>query len=337
MSLLGKHGRVAVACGFPDNGSKAFFIRARAKLAPSGVCRGRLNGYEIFRAWDYQKAANFAIRRLKPDALLFQYGRYDKFYNKVETRDIPVLVFLRMTNYKTYGMDAELISKAKNWRYFAVSDFVSQRFQDDFGIRPAVSGPLIRPEKVAVGSTGSKVLVVTTHAQKGGKHAVAVIESLSHFPFLVIAGRGKESSITQRLKALPNVEFITRLTDMREAYSKARLLLLCTGTGTGLKDPDPIYEAAGRVVTEAQISGIPCIVPKESGALERINGGGVGVSVHAPVSEWADAVSSLMCDEKLWQKMSGAARLSSAKAENHHEHVFARLLTSINTLISARS
>ncbi|MEE4348758.1 MAG: glycosyltransferase [Pacificimonas sp.] len=75
--------------------------------------------------------------------------------------------------------------------------------------------------------------------------------------------------------------------------------------------PSQWFEGWGRIVTEAQISGIPAIASKMGGLPEAVGKGGVLLPADAPAEEWAAACSQLWSDKKLHMTLGRQALAQS--------------------------
>ena len=91
-------------------------------------------------------------------------------------------------------------------------------------------------------------------AIKGVETVLEVAARLPHRRFQVVEvlrlASGALDDLRGRMASLPNVTFCQAAPDVRPVYSNTQLLLV----------PSQWEEPFGRVVVEAQSSGIPCIV-----------------------------------------------------------------------------
>jgi glycosyltransferase involved in cell wall biosynthesis len=87
---------------------------------------------------------------------------------------------------------------------------------------------------------------------------------------------------------------------MKSVYRDTRILLM----------PSQVEEAAGRVITEAQMNGIPVIASNLGGIPETIGDGGV-LLPHNDSAAWSETIRRLICNPDEWQKLSRAARANS--------------------------
>lgn len=114
----------------------------------------------------------------------------------------------------------------------------------------------------------------------GGKGIDCTYRLAQAFPerkFLVLRGEWQNSEDIQRF---PNVEFMEPVDDIREFYSRCRLLLMPS-----------LSEDAGTVPQECALNGIPCI-SSNVGGLPETNGGGILLPPN-DVTAWAEQILRL--------------------------------------------
>ncbi len=108
-----------------------------------------------------------------------------------------------------------------------------------------------------------------------------------------------------KLSALSNVSFLASQKDMRKVYGKCKLLLA----------PSLWEEAYGRVVTEAQFSGIPVVASNRGGLPEAVGPGGILIDPDGPVEEWVSAIRELWNNNEFYREMSAAATAYAHRPE----------------------
>ena len=113
------------------------------------------------------------------------------------------------------------------------------------------------------------------------------------------------AALKARLGPLANVEFRRASADMRPVYRRTALLLV----------PSQVEEAFGRVVVEAQASGIPCLVRETGGLPEAVGAGGRLLPQSAEAAEWADAIEAILSDPALSSSLSAAAAANAMRPE----------------------
>src|SRR5690606_8931945 len=120
--------------------------------------------------------------------------------------------------------------------------------------------------------------------------AFGLAERRPDIPFLFVEAWRLSPDVRRafrdRAARLPNVEWSERVSDMRTVYRRARIALV----------PSAWEEAWGRIVTEAQVSGIPVLASDRGGLPESVGPGGLLVDAEAPLEAWADALTRLWDD-----------------------------------------
>jgi glycosyltransferase involved in cell wall biosynthesis len=123
-------------------------------------------------------------------------------------------------------------------------------------------------------------------------------------PMLVIATLGTDATRIQTLKSQAlelgvDLSFTHGQTsqEMQKIYSGARLLISA-----------PILEPLGMIVLEAMACGVPVIGVKEGGLRETILDGITGYLIERDPDIMAEAISTLLLDEPLRQKLGIQAR-----------------------------
>ena len=160
--------------------------------------------------------------------------------------------------------------------------------------------------------------------EKGAEIALALVEARPDIPFLIVEGwplprgwRNDSMDVQARLRSRANVTWQRSVADMRKIYSRTRILLA----------PSLWDEAWGRVVTEAQISGIPVLASDRGGLPESVGPGGRLVSQDAPVGEWVRQLSAMWDDGVSYAQLSHAAAIHADRPDIQPRVLLNRFLT----------
>ena len=113
---------------------------------------------------------------------------------------------------------------------------------------------------------------------------------------------------------------------MRQFYATARLLLA----------PSVWEEAYGRVVPEAQISGIPVLASDRGGLPQAVGPGGILIDAHAPDADWLAAFDRMWDDDAEYSRLSGLAREHAEREEMAPGLITGRFLELVSDFIAAR-
>lgn len=151
-----------------------------------------------------------------------------------------------------------------------------------------VHPPVFQQECLSV--AGDRVTLVNLNAHKGGEIFYQLAKMLPDIPFLGVVG-GHGSQIV--LNTLPNVEIQPHTTNMcGDVWNRTAVLLVPS-----------IYESYGMVGLEAASLGIPVLAAPTPGLKESLGSGGWFIP-RDNISEYADAIKSLMYDSRLYEEMS---------------------------------
>ena len=191
---------------------------------------------------------------------------------------------------------------------------------ETFGIRPYVIPPFVDQEKYRVATNRRKVVFIGLVPEKGVELAFQLAEKRSDIPFEFVESwpinRADFFDFERRANRLGNVTVRRRVADMRSIYGMAKILLV----------PSVCEEAWGRICTEAQCSGVPVLASNTGGLPESVGPGGLLVDVHAPLTEWLVALSTLWDDTAAYLRLSEAALMHSRRKEIQFSYVVEELL-----------
>lgn len=170
---------------------------------------------------------------------------------------------------------------------FAVSEFTRNELRRRFGKESHVLYPLLDVERYVTPRTDEFVTMINPIPVKGVEIALALAERLPQQQFLFVEGWGTDPAIVKRIERLPNATYMTKQLDMRTVYSRTRVLLV----------PSRWEEAFGRVVVEAQASGIPVIASRTGGLPEAVGEGGILIDDYRDPDRWLAALQGLRYEE----------------------------------------
>jgi hypothetical protein len=215
-----------------------------------------------------------------------------------------------------FGQTFPSPSAAPDLRYAANSKFLARLASAYLGAPVATIPPLVEHARYRCRTTGEAVLFVNPVAVKGAHIAAAVAARLPHRKFVFVRAWPDHPSHPHAHVDLPNVEWADNSADMRPHYARARLVLV----------PSVWEESFGRVVVEAQASGIPAIVSDRGGLPETVGGGGVVVPLAAPIERWCAAVERMFTDKRAFDRLSRRARAEARRPELAPSRIAARFL-----------
>jgi len=308
------HGCEAVAT--IESGPRLLAYRTIRRLSGRRfiALKDRRNGYATYRAW-YDLVPKAAAARMdanRPDVVVADFRVNDRIWEEALRRDIPTL--LRIVSVGAVEQQHP-IPRHPLIRVYGNSAFVASRIRARYGIESPVLYPPIQVDRYRTTRTNPTfVTFFNPIASKGLELVLEVAALLPHRRFqLVEVARLDAAPLTflrKRLATLPNVTFYRAAPDVRPFYSRTVLLLA----------PSQVAEGFGRVVVEAQASGIPCVARDVGGLGEAVGAGGILLPASAGPAEWAEAVESVLGSEDVLQTLSSAATLNVARPEFSLEH-----------------
>jgi glycosyltransferase involved in cell wall biosynthesis len=301
--LTDKGHQVAVLV--PLAGGDQIWFRNRVAVRLFGLQRAgeKFGGYRVFREWfsNFEQSIDGLIEFFSPDIMVGHGGACPDRVFTPRSMLIPNAAHI-------HGMAPvhripELHGKGVT-NYICCSSFI--RSEVEKRLRPGhetrnevvVLYNPFDPTKYRVSERGGCVTFINPHSIKGVDLALELASAFSDIPFLFVKGwrRDLEPSIETRIRSLRNVTVLNSTEDVRTVYRKTRVLIV----------PSQMQEGAGRVVTEAQISGIPVIASALGGIPEVLGDGGV-LLPHDDIAAWISAVREVWINQELWEQLSQKA------------------------------
>jgi glycosyltransferase involved in cell wall biosynthesis len=283
-----------------------------------GTVVDRSLGYDVYRSLrPWKDLGGLSM----PQVVIVQNGRMVQIGRTFLERGISSIAYLHGLEFE----DAPHIwpQKANDLpfsAYIANSAFTAARFRARYGIDTAIIPPIFRADDYRTFGEGRHVTFINPVQVKGVEVALAVAGLCPDIPFLFVRAwplsKKNESDLKQRLSALPNVRLIDRTTDMARIYEQTRVLLV----------PSQWEETWGRVVSEAQFSGIPVLSSDHAGLTESVGPGGILVDREAPPAVWAEQLRLLWNDPAVYQQMREAAFAHADRRELKIDHQVDQLM-----------
>jgi len=180
---------------------------------------------------------------------------------------------------------------------FAVSDFTRRELSRRFGKKSHVLYPLLDFDRYRTRRREEVVTMINPVPVKGLEIALALAESLPQQQFLFVEGWSTHPAIVERIGRLPNATYMSKQIDMRTVYGRTRVLIV----------PSQWREAFGRVVVEAQASGIPVVASRTGGLPEAVGQGGILIDEYSNPVRWLSALQGLLKDRSVYQDLSEKA------------------------------
>jgi glycosyltransferase involved in cell wall biosynthesis len=282
--------------------------------------RDRRNRYATYRAW-YDQVPRLVGARLdahRPDVFVADFRPDNEMVDEGLARGIPTL--LRIVSVGSVERHVP-ISRHPLVQTYSNSAFVASRVRLRYGLESPIVYPLIDLDRYRT-ERRDPVFVTFFNpiAIKGLETVLEVAGRLPHRRFQIVEVlplRGAAlADLNARFAALPNVTFCRASQDVRPVYGRTLLLLA----------PSQVEEGFGRVVIEAQASGIPCVVRDVGGLGEAVGAGGVLMPPSATAAEWAEAIEAVLGDRRRLADLSAAAASNAARPEFSLQHNVERFI-----------
>jgi glycosyltransferase involved in cell wall biosynthesis len=168
---------------------------------------------------------------------------------------------------------------------------------------------LFPPALYDVPTTREKVLFVNPTPRKGVDIAIDLAAARPDIPFVFSRSWRIGASALRKLRRtarlLTNIEIRDATVEPRTLFRDCRLVIV----------PTQVPEAWCRVVSEAQIIGIPSLASRLGGLPESVGPGGILVEPPTSTSAWRNAVSEVWDDEDRYEQLSERALLHSRRPE----------------------
>ena len=154
----------------------------------------------------------------------------------------------------------------------------------------------IEPAKY-VTNPGDRVTLINLNQRKGGHLFKALVSQMPDVQFLAVVGVWGDQIIPSEIPA--NLDVLQPQTDMRNVYSRTRVLLLPSA-----------WESFGRVAVEAGLSGIPVIASPNPGTIEALGDSAIYASL-SNTEQWDRAIRSLDDPDIFKMRASAVAKAAS--------------------------
>jgi len=292
--------------------------------APFSVDRAL--GYPAYRSWHPQESLPDVVADFRPDVCVALAHRTAPTACKLLDLGLPTVLSLQDAEFEDSVAE---FSKLRGVKAVANSAFTARAYKR-FGIQAQVIHPPIDRELYETERVGDEILFINPVEEKGVLKAVEIATLLPDlkFRFMLTWPLSKEqlSRLSAQLQPLRNVTLAKPRGRMKDVYRQARLLLA----------PSQWQEGYGRVVTEAQFSGIPVLGSDRGGLPEAIGRGGVILSADAPASEWASVLTSMLETDR-YEELSRSSKIHASRRELHIEWQIAAWETVISEALHASS
>lgn len=304
--------------------------RLYAKLTGQYAPADKYSSYAVYRGWEVATALDEVATTFRPDVVVIQSGEPAKLTNKALSLGLKTILYLRDVEFANHG---GVYQNNAALRVIANSEFTSERFLDRFGIPSIVIPPTISSENYLSQRPRKErgaILFINPHPYKGVDLALKLAKLNPQFDFLFVESWHLATELRQKYLAqasqLSNVRWLPQQQDMRPVYEQAAILLV----------PSICEEAWARVVSEAQINGIPVLASNRGGLPESVGPGGITLDPEqSSIETWSRCLRQMIVDEDLYRYFSKAARAYSERPVIQPDALTRRFLTVLNQFLDA--
>lgn len=195
-----------------------------------------------------------------------------------------------------------------------ISNFV--REATDRGATPPVTRS--RPNDQVIYPLAFPDVVAPTHADaigfikpihhKGVDLFYAIAEAMPDRRFVVLRGEWQDIEV---IRELPNVEFMEPVADIRDFYSRVRMVLVPS-----------LSEDAGTIAQECTLNEIVCM-SSNVGGLQETNAGGLRVINNDNLLSWVHSINTIMDDSDVYRAIVTAMQRLNPTTQTDELDVFA--------------
>ena len=305
-----------VLCGgFSGNDNKKVMVQRRD-----------YGGYPVYRANFVVRAVNWVIKDFQPDLVVVQVGAIFPLTNAILQAGIPVMVYFRDIEFRDHHgmfMPHERICYVANTR------FTADRFKALLGLDCKILPPPLKREDYETDTTREQVLFIGSHPFKGIELAIRMAEECQHIPFMFVESWEVPEVWKQYYKSRvlknKNSTWSAPVHNMLDIYSRASVLLV----------PSVWEETNGRVVTEAQLSGIPVLASDRGGLPDTVGPGGHVLPVHSPLETWITTLERMLNDKEEYEKLSENAKKHAWRPELDPSSIMDKFIEITGEFLSA--
>ncbi|MGH7263939.1 MAG: glycosyltransferase [Candidatus Rokuibacteriota bacterium] len=265
------------------------------------------NGYPVYRCAPmlFHAVLEDRLRHLRPDLVVTQLAGSPRIAAQSLAAGVPTIVLVH-SHYdveRGYPSDDRVL-------FVSASRFVAGLVREGLGRESPVCYPLVVQSDYGCRTRRPRyVTFVGPVPVKGLEVALAVAERLPHRRFLFVESWPLEPAdrrrLAKRLARTPNVILRPRTRRMASIYRETALLLV----------PSQYPEAFGRVIVEAQISGIPVVASDIGGIPEAIGAGGILLAPGESPNVWAATVETILADPARRHVLATAAQLNVTRLD----------------------
>lgn len=315
MGLSARNHQVLVLSGFrAANDLFGIFSRVemavRKRTSAFSASRDTRLGYTVWRSWTPELVLDTVVKTERPDIIVIMGGAVVPIARSARKTETPIVVQVHDVEEKWHRGD---FREVVDLPLIANSYYTADTYKTRYGAKAQVIYPFMPLDDYKVESNRQKVCLINPIFRKGLRlgHAIAKLCPDIDFVFVGALPRTDEmgNPFHGETLALPNLTFKPFCNDMREVYRECQVLLM----------PSQWEEAYGRVVNEAQISGIPVLASRRGGIPEALGRGGVLLEADDAPEVWAKTLEGMIKNRPYYEELSVAALESAQRIELNAE------------------
>jgi glycosyltransferase involved in cell wall biosynthesis len=278
-------------------------------------------GTRVYRGYAHGPGLPEVLADFRPERLVIMGGSERSFELAQHCLDSGVrtlfyfheLVALRRDPRKTVPAGMAVLAN---------SHYTAQAVHELLQRQASAIPPLVDPSRYRVATSRTHVTMINPRGLKGGETALELARACPDIPFQLIEAWQPDDTVP-RLRAaarqLPNVIWRRPTNDMLSVYATTRILLV----------PSTWEETWGRVVTEAQVSGIPALARAVAALPESVGPGGMLVPRDAPMDCWVQALRSMWDDQPHYERLVAQTFAFAQRPEAQPAQRMADFLTAL--------
>lgn len=322
LSMAVERGHDCEAIAALPGGPRLLALRAARRLSGQRLTGwpDRRARYITHRSWEclVPELLRRRIGTTRPDVVLTDFHGSGGLAGVAAGLGVPTLLRMVDVGFADRGEplpDDPCVLPVSNSR------FVADRVLAQTGRCSPVVYPIVQQEQVRVERHDPEfVTFINPIAIKGVETVLEAARRLPHRRFLFVESWPLSppdfAALCKRAEALGNVSLRRASLDVCSVYRRTAILVA----------PSLVEEAFGRVVLEAQASGIPVVARRAGGIPEAIGEGGLLLPPDATPDVWAQSIERVFVDSRLRQRLSQAARLNAGRAEFAPERIVEHFL-----------
>jgi len=276
------------------------------------------NGYVVRRgsSWRFAERVARGVKRYSPDVLVLDSIRMLRALQAAGFQ--PTCPIIAIMHDTTFAKDSPEIPYGQKTWIVANSPYTASIVAKHFGVEPQIVPPVVHlNDYITERQHSTHLTLVSPHPRKGLNLVLDIARKLPDIPVLLVEGwplgDAERTALLQQIESYPNVRLRRSTADMREIYRETWVLLA----------PSEL-ETFGRVVVEAQVSGIP-VLASDAGALPWVVGaGGLTFRNEQTVADWVREIERLRSVGSFYKDLSDQAKQNALRSDFQPDHVVSR-------------